>query len=219
MTMSQATGIQRLEAAVVDELRWNRSLSAERITVEVTGSLVVLRGVVRTYVDRCRAEEIVKSIRGVGSVRNEIEVHVTVGEYRTDRTLERLAAEILESLALLPDARPRASVADGWVTLEGVVDRPCLTRFAEDAIRGIAGVRGITNRLQVEPRANATDVAAELEAALRRRAIGERVTVKTAQGRVALHGVVRSCSERDALLDLARSAAGAEAIDDHITVE
>ena len=82
---------------VIDELRWDPAVDARRITVEISDGIVLLRGAVRTYVEKCRAEEIVKQIRGVAGVRNELEVRLTIGDYRRDATLERLVRDVLDS--------------------------------------------------------------------------------------------------------------------------
>jgi osmotically-inducible protein OsmY len=43
----------------------------------------------------------------------------------------------------------RSTVASGWVTIEGTVDHWAEREAAERAARGLAGVRGVTNRLAV----------------------------------------------------------------------
>ncbi|HET7711122.1 MAG TPA: BON domain-containing protein [Thermoanaerobaculia bacterium] len=203
--------------SVNDELRWNPSITAEKIAVDAVGSMVVLQGTVHTYVEKCRAEQIVRAIRGVGSVRNQLEVRLTVGDYRTDATLERLTNEILESLALLPEERPVASVNSGWVTLRGQVQNGFQKRLAEEAIRGVAGVRGLTNRLQVVAPERA-DIGSGIQEAMRRRSIGESVILAESKGRVSLHGSVSSCREHDEILDVVFSAVGVQAVEDHLVV-
>jgi osmotically-inducible protein OsmY len=49
----------------------------------------------------------------------------------------------------MPPERPRVSVSDGWVTLEGTVQREFQRQLIEKAVREVAGVRGITNALVV----------------------------------------------------------------------
>jgi osmotically-inducible protein OsmY len=206
--------------AIIDELRWDPAVEATRIAVSTSGGAVTLNGAVRTYAEKCRAEEIVKRMRGVTSVRNELDVRVTIGDYRTDPTLTRIVGELLESLAGYPEERPRATVKDAWVTLEGEVVWAFQKRIAEEAVRGIAGIRGITNRIRVRP----VDMAAAnqellLAEALRRRAIDvDRVAITVAEGRIVLCGTVKSCAEHDELLDLAWRAAGVRAVEDHLEV-
>ena len=49
----------------------------------------------------------------------------------------------------MPPERPGVSVAGGWVTLEGNVATAFQRQLVENAVRGVAGVRGITNLLTV----------------------------------------------------------------------
>jgi Predicted periplasmic or secreted lipoprotein len=90
----------------------------------------------------------------------------------------------------------------------------------EDAIRSVAGVRGIDNRVVVVPCAPpATNLDAVLSQLVRRRAIGGRgIEITAADGTVTLRGTVRSCAERDEILGLAWGAAGVRAVEDHVIV-
>lgn len=213
-------GERPLRARVIDELQWDPAVDATRIKVATSEGLVILGGSVRTYAEKCRAEEIVKQIRGVARVSNELEVRVTIGDYRTDATLQRVVAEVLEASAEFAEERPRVSVSSGWITLDGRVAWAFQKRLAEETIRGIAGVRGITNRICVVPRQKAAEnLGGMLTEALRRRAIDvDRVAITTDDGRVVLRGVVQSLAEHDELLDLAWRAAGVHTVEDHIEV-
>jgi len=206
--------------AIIDELRWDPAVEATRIEVHTNGGAVTLSGAVRTYAEKCRAQEIVKHMRGVTSVRNDLEVRVTIGDYRTDATLMRIVGEVLESLAGYPEERPRAIVAAGWVTLEGNVTWAFQKSRAEEAVRSIAGIRGITNRIRVRPdEIDGSDTELLLAEALRRRAIDvDAIAITATEGRIVLRGTVKSCVERDELLDLAWCAAGVRAVEDHLVV-
>jgi osmotically-inducible protein OsmY len=61
-------------------------------------------------------------------------------------------------------------VSDGWVTLEGEVDRWTQREDAEHAVRHLAGVQGVTNRITVRPPHGAAEtVRTAIEDALERR--------------------------------------------------
>lgn len=132
-------------------LRWHPAIDTDRVAISVDDAgRVTLEGSVPTYADKCSVEDALKQIPGVCSVRNRIEVRLTIGDYRTDATLERILADLFEFLSRMPPERPRATVKNGWVTLEGSVSWPYQKQLIEKAVREIAGVKGITNRLIVQ---------------------------------------------------------------------
>jgi osmotically-inducible protein OsmY len=133
---------------VVGALRRDPVIDAARIAVLIDDTAVILGGAVRTYAEKCLAEEIARKVRGAAAVVNELEVRITVGDYRTDATLERVLREVFESLAGF-DERPAVSVSRGWITLDGSVVWSFQKQLAEQVVRHIAGVRGITNRVGV----------------------------------------------------------------------
>ena len=137
-----------LQQAILNELRCDPAIDPVRIRVAVNDGLAVLSGAVSTYPEKCRAEAIAWRMQGITRVRNDIEVRITVGDYRTDATLQRVLGDLLEALARLPE-RPAVTVRDGWVTLEGEVAWAFQKQLVEKAVRDIAGVRGITNRITV----------------------------------------------------------------------
>ena len=52
----------------------------------------------------------------------------------------------------IPDEAIKASVTHGWVTLEGHVDWAYQSEAAAKIVRGLVGVKGVTNRVMVKPR-------------------------------------------------------------------
>ena len=131
-------------------LRWHPGIDANRVAISVDDvGRVTLEGSVPTYADKCSLEDALKRVPGVSGVRNRIEVRLTIADYRTDSTLERVLADLFEFLSRMPPERPRATVKNGWVTLEGSVSWPYQKQLIEKAVREIAGVKGITNRLVV----------------------------------------------------------------------
>ena len=111
-----------LQRTIQEELQWDPAVDPARIRVRIVGGVAVLEGAVRTYAEKCRAEAIVKRMQGITAVRNELEVRLTIGDYRTDETLQRVLQEGLDALARMPEVRPRVAVRDGWVTLLGEVE-------------------------------------------------------------------------------------------------
>ena len=117
---------------------------------------------------------------------------------------------------------PRGCVSDGWVTLEGEVDRWTHREDAEHAVRHLAGVQGVTNRITVRaPHGAAETVRTAIEDALQRQAEREAARVKVAvhDGTVTLSGHVRSWREKEAILGAAGHAPGVHGGEDKIRIE
>ena len=146
---------------ILNRIRFEPSIDPSRIAVATSsGGHVVLNGVVRTYAEKQRVEEIVRRLRGVTSLQNEIEVRLTIGDYRTDATLERIINELYEAMTGFGESRPLASVRDGWVVLQGSLPSRYQKQLAEGSLRYIAGVRGITNEITVTGRRRSLGVPA-----------------------------------------------------------
>ena len=142
-----------LERRILETLRGQPGLDVERVKLAVSDTgRVTLDGIVPTYADKCAVEEAVARIPDVAGVRNHLEVRLTIGDYRPDDTLERVLREMVDCLARMPADRPRVSVLNGWVTLEGMVQYPFQKQLVENAVREVAGVLGITNRIAIEKR-------------------------------------------------------------------
>lgn len=152
-------GSSELRRRLRSALRSHPGADLTRVALSADdGGRVTLEGSVSTYAEKCSIEDAVKRVTGVTGVRNRLEVRVTIADYRTDATLERVLHDLFEFLSRMPPERPRAVVANGWVTIEGTVLWPHQKQLIERAVREIAGVRGITNRLTVKrghPRAGA----------------------------------------------------------------
>ena len=217
MNQHTETGLQR---SVLDELRWDPRLDAGKIAVSVDGATITLAGSVKTYSEKCHAELLARRVRGVAEVKNVLDVRLTIGDYRTDATLLRLATDILESLPAMFPERPGVTVSEGWVTLDGIVESAAHKQNAEDAFLRIAGIRGVSNRIRVIPRVKNAEAKRAFEEAVRRRStlnvagLGAEISGRT----IVLRGTVGSCVEHDVLLELASCAPGITRIEDHIIV-
>lgn len=151
MPMHGSADLSGLPRRLRSALRGHPGIDATRVAISIdTVGRVTLEGSVPTYADKCSVEEAVKRVSGVAGVRNRLEVRLTIADYRTDVALERVLAELFEFLSRMPPEPPRATVSNGWVTIEGNVLRPDQKQRIEKAVREIAGVKGITNRLVVE---------------------------------------------------------------------
>ncbi|MGZ6391435.1 MAG: BON domain-containing protein [Ktedonobacterales bacterium] len=67
---------EELKKKIEDALVRNAQMDAKRITVEVEGSKVILRGTVRAWAERQEAERVAWSAPGVTSVENHITISI-----------------------------------------------------------------------------------------------------------------------------------------------
>ncbi|MGZ8833902.1 MAG: BON domain-containing protein [Thermoanaerobaculia bacterium] len=204
---------------VLDALRWDPRIDTTKVDVGIFDGTAVVKGVVHTLRERGWCDEIIKRMRGITAVRNELEVRLTIGDYRTDATLHRVIVELFDALAALPPERPHVTVHGGWVTLRGSVRRRFQKRLAEQAASEVAGVRGITTFITIDRNDHIDkDVKAQLGSALRRQLPDCSIRIRLEESRLVLRGTVHTCAERDDALDLAWCASGVTAIEDRLVV-
>jgi osmotically-inducible protein OsmY len=123
----------------------------------------------------------------------------------------------LEWDALLPADDIRTTVAAGWATLEGEVGTWHEFRRAAEMVTGLAGVRGVVNKIEVSrPNVRAETIREEIEQALERRAIREtnHLRIDVSDGVVTLYGPVQSRAEREAIIGAARDTHGVHQVED-----
>jgi osmotically-inducible protein OsmY len=110
---------------------------------------------------------------------------------------------------------------NGWVTLSGIVDWYYQRRAAEDDVRKLSRVRGVTNKIAIKPGVDTSNMKSKIESALKRHAEVEakaiRVTVQNGS-KVVLEGKVDNWDERRAVENAAWSAAGVSSVDDRLTI-
>lgn len=130
-------------------------LQTQDVRVEVEGGVATISGEVRDARLRFLAEEAASEIEGVVGVLDRLATPP-----QSDEVIAGAARSLLAGGGLRPvSGRIRVDVADGVVTLRGVVYR-VLSRFsAERLCRGINGVRDVVNELRVVRYGSSEDVA------------------------------------------------------------
>jgi osmotically-inducible protein OsmY len=137
-----------IQRAVLRELEWDTRLREAEIGVEVDRSIVTLSGIVTSADKRQAAQEAAHRVAGVLDVANDIEVKPP-GSGRTDADIARAVRDALEWDVCVPDSRIRSTVSQGNVVLEGQVDNVRQREDAARALRELAGVASIVNRIEV----------------------------------------------------------------------
>lgn len=210
-----------LQKDVIDELRWDPSLKEKEIAVSAKDGVVTLTGAVPSYPEKWAAERAAERVFGVKAVANDIEVKLPGDRTRPDSELAHKVVDALEWDIQVPDETIKATVTNGWVTLEGEVAWAFQRDAALRAVRNIVGVRGVTSKLAlVPPRVSAYDVTVKIKDALRRRAErdAEAIIVETKDNVVTLKGKVPTFAERRAAEGAAWAAPGVKDVHDEIIV-
>jgi osmotically-inducible protein OsmY len=205
---------------VEDELRWDPDIDATDIAVSVNSGVVTLAGFVHSYIQKYQAEVDAKRVAGVLGVVNDIEVRLPGIDERADPEIARDAIAQIKSELPYSWEKIRVIVKKGWLTLEGEVEWNYQRERAEAAVRRVRGIKGITNSIEVKPRAAPSEIRRKIEEALRRAAEidASRITVETDGGKVILRGTVRSWAERQEAERAAWWAPGVTKVDNRIIV-
>jgi osmotically-inducible protein OsmY len=132
---------------ILNVLEWSTSIDAARIDVEVMNGIASLNGSVDAYWQRERAENLAFTVAGVLKVNNNLAV-VLEADVADEQIRNDLFASFRRVLYLDAD-RIDVAVRNGFVTLSGFVPDWFAYRTASDIACRAAGVRGITNTLQI----------------------------------------------------------------------
>jgi osmotically-inducible protein OsmY len=209
-----------VERDVKEELEWNPDLDASNIAVSVKDGVVTLAGYVQSYTDKYEAEAAAKRVAGVSAVANDLEVRLPSIDERPDPEIARDAVAALKSQLPISSEHIKIVVKNGWVTLEGQVEWQYQKNTAENAVRRIKGVRGVSNTIVLKPRAEPSEIKKKIQEAFKRNAEvdANRIVVEANGGEVILKGTVRSWIEREEAERVAWSAPGVTRVEDRIVV-
>lgn len=201
-------------------LEWEPSVEARNVGVTASDGVVTLRGDVRTYAEKVAAERAALRVYGVKAVANNLEVRLDGDAARTDTAVAQAAVGALAWSTMVPKNRVTTAVDGGIVTLTGIVDWGYQKDAAARAVRDLRGVKGVINRLTVQPRVKADDVRTKIEKAFKRSAAidARRVNVNVVDTKVILSGFVHSVAERDEARRAAWAAPGVSMVDNRLAV-
>ena len=210
-----------LQHAVMEELTWEPSVDAAEIGVSAESGIVTLSGIVKSLPQKWAAEKAAQRVSGVKAVTDEIVVKLPSDSELSDTEIARAAVNALDWNASLPRGRVSLVASHGWITLEGTVRFHYERVAAEYAVRGLKGVKGVTNLISVQPPITSPkDIKHRIEQAFERAADldAEMISVEAKDGKVVLRGTVDSWAERERAELAAWAAPGVSRVENHILV-
>ena len=213
------TDIQ-VQQDIIAELKWEPSVNAADIGVEVKDGIVTLAGHVSSYAEKWDAERVAQRVSGVKALAVEMNVTLPGLSKRNDADIARAAANVLEWMTVVPKDSIKAMVENGWITLSGEVEWQYQKESATGAVRYLMGVTGVSDQITIDPKQPLSTIGSEIEAALKRRAVANapKISVKVKNDDVTLSGKVNTWAEHDLAWSCAWSAPGVRKVIDDITV-
>jgi len=205
---------------VLAELDWDPSIDASAVGVAVKDGVVTLTGSIASYWQKKEVERVVKRVAGVKAVAEDLTIKLPGTAQRCDADIAQSVVSGLRFNVAVPPDRVKVVVENGWVTLEGEVEWQYQKSAAENAVKYLTGVKGVTNNISIKPRVSAADVKAKIESAFARRAQldANQIRVEATDNRVTLRGSVHSWEEKEDAEEAAWAAPGVTRVENNVIV-
>ena len=210
----------QLQQAVLAELNWEPSITAAHIGVTAEDGVVTLTGHVDTFIQKHSAEQAAGRVKGVKGVAEEIEVQLPFDKKRTDDEIAAAAIDRLEWDVSIPPDVIKVKVEKGWVTLTGEVNWHYEKEAAEDNVRKLFGVIGVSNQIKIKTQVNVSNISDDIAHALHRTWFFEPKAIKVSAvgGKVTLTGNVNTLHDWDVATSIAWSAPGTTVVQNDISI-
>jgi osmotically-inducible protein OsmY len=213
---------QKRDAEIHQDVRAELSMEQDgaghTVEISVRYGVVSLTGLVESYARKCAIDRAVRRIVGVKDLRDYLHVRPPDGAAPDDGQIEGAANRALGWDVRVPKGI-HAKVTGGVLGLHGAVERFGQREAAEEAVRNLAGVRDIVNKIFLLPAAPPAHLT-QVEAALRRRLgpASRLISVDVAQGVVTLRGAVPTVAILGELEQAVSSVPGIVRIDNQLQV-
>jgi osmotically-inducible protein OsmY len=188
---------EAISNAIESAMMFDQAVNSNWIDVEVDNGVVTLSGTVKNLLAKERAVRLTRTVKGVVSVIDRINIEappVSDGELRGDVKNALLWDPATEAYEIDVDVR------DGTVILDGQVDSWDEKELAAKVVKGVRGVEQIINDLNFEYEATRSDteIRQEVDERLKWDAYIDDglVDVKVDDGIVYLSGTVGSAAEK-----------------------
>ncbi len=215
----------QLQSDIMDELKWEPTIQAAEIGVTVKDGIVTLSGQVDSFAKKGAAERSVKRVLGVRGLKEEIKIQLVAPAILRDEEIAETVGKVLLWNSGIPQQRIMTVVQNGHITLNGDVDWKYQKEAAEDSVRHLNGVTGVTNWITIKPSTpvvKESEVKNRIEGALRRNArlllASQKIQVESSGSKVVLRGSVGSLAEFEEAEASAWSAPGVTHVENNLIV-
>jgi osmotically-inducible protein OsmY len=214
------TDDNQMQDAVLAELRWEPSITAAKIGVAVNDGVVTLTGDVGSFAEKHAAQTAALRVRGVKAVADDIKVRLPAETIRGDGEIAAAAISRIAWDVSVPADAIKVSVTDGWITLTGEVDWRFQSEAAEQDVRRLFGVVGVSNQTTVKPSIGVQAISDDIMHALHRSWFFDPngVTVTAIDGKIVLSGTVRSPHDRQIAAATAWAASGVTDVENDLAI-
>jgi len=210
-----------IKSDVLAELKYEPSVKVTDIGVLVKDGTVTLNGFATNYGEKWQAVTAAKRVAGVRAIADDIKVKLWDSFVRTDGEIAAAAANQIKWSTSIPAGAVKVTLRDGWITLEGEVGWWYEKNAAEDAVKDLTGVLGVSNQITIKPKPSSANIESDIESAFERNALldASKIKVETSGNEVTLRGKVSNYSEREEAERVAWAAAGVSSVDDQLDIE
>ncbi|VXC12343.1 BON domain-containing protein [Aeromicrobium sp. 9AM] len=209
-----------IQQDVIDELAWSPELNDTRIGVSLLDGAVTLTGEVDSHAERNAAVKAAMRVAGVSVVADELEVRRKATARPTDTEIAAAIREALKWTSKVPGDSVKVEVRDHVAILTGQVTYQFQRREAAELVGNVIGVEHVQNRIELAPRASASDTGEHIRRALIRNAAtdADAIRVTTVGTDVTLAGTVRTWLERSEAARAAWSSPHVTSVHNNIQV-
>lgn len=209
-----------IQQDIIAELKWNPSIDATHIQVEVLNGDVTLTGRVSNQAEKLNVERSIQRVSGVNAVIADLECLMPESSKKSDIEITFRAINLLQWMTYWVESSIEIVVENGWVTLSGEVDWQYQKEAANNIIRHLIGVVGIVNKITIKQIASTNDIKADIEHALKRHLEdgAEHILVDVRMGDVTLSGSAKNWQDAKLALLSASSTFGVWNVQNNICV-
>jgi hyperosmotically inducible protein len=145
--MDDATITGKVKTKMIED----SEVKARNIDVDTLNGEVTLTGMVASAQEQSRAMELARSVPGVKSVKNNLQIDTkTWGEALDDKVIgSKIKAKLIEEPGIR-SLNIDVDVDKGVVTLTGIVENPEQKKKAADIARGTSGAVRVVDNLKVK---------------------------------------------------------------------
>ncbi len=188
---------KEIARAVSDALLLDAGVTAPLIDVAVTDGIVTLSGTVDNLLAKERGVRLAETVKGVRSIVDKMKIKAPE---RSDRQIFEDVQEVLLLDPVTESFQLGIGVEEGVVRLTGQVESWYERQLAGTVAKGVRGVVGVVNNVEVEYKQARSDeeIQAEIESLLKWDALVDHALIDVAvdNGKVTLTGTVGSAAEK-----------------------